>query len=158
MAVRISGAMVLPRGVNQGKDTAKNVLTIMLAGRELGIGPMQALRQLDIINGQISLRARLKLALAKRAGLVIDSIEESERGCKITAHRTDTGEVGVGEFTEEERVKAKLGNEPDSAWKKYPKSMFWARASSQLVDRLCPDSPGASMHSTEELTEIVSDD
>jgi hypothetical protein len=36
--------------------------------------------------------------------------------------------------------------------------MFWARASSQLVDRLMPDAPGASMHSTEELTEIVSDD
>jgi hypothetical protein len=57
--------MTIPKAL---QGSPPDALAIMLAGRELGIGPMQSFRQLDVINGQVAIRTELKLALAKRAG------------------------------------------------------------------------------------------
>lgn len=155
MAVRIAKATVLPVGL--GGDS-RNVLAVALAGRELGIGFMEATRQIDVINGATALRAELKMALAKRAGMVVDSIEETVTSCTITAHRTDTGESVTAAFTEEDKKRAKLGTKDRSAWDTYPADMYYARASSRLVRRLMPDARGASFRSVEEISDEVTPD
>lgn len=154
IARRVAAASVLPEAL---KADARNVLAVALAGRELGLGFMEATRQIHIIKGQTALSAELKLALAKRDGLVIDKVDESN-GCRIEAHRKDTGEKGVGEFTPEDKKQAGLGKsrsgEP-TAWDTYPADMYWARAVTRLVRRLAPDAKGASFRSAEELSDEV---
>ena len=146
IAVRVSKSIVLPAAL--GGD-ARNVLAVALAGRELGIGFFESMRHIHLIKGQTALSAELKLALAKRAGLVIDSVDESN-GCRIEGHRTDTGEKGVGEFTPDDRKQAKLGG---AGWENYAKDLYWARAVTRLVRRLTPDAKGASFRTAEELTD-----
>ena len=155
MAVRIARATVLPVGL--GGD-ARNVLAVALAGRELGIGFMEATRQIDVINGVTALRAELKMALAVRAGMVVDQVESSDAGCTITAHRSDTGTSLTVSFTEADKRRAKLGTSDRSAWGTYPEDMFYARACSRLVRRLMPDARGASFRSVEEMSEEIRPD
>lgn len=154
IALRVADSVVLPESL---RGNARNVLAVALAGRELGIGFMEATRHIHIIQGQTALSAELKMALAKRAGLVIDSVDESN-GCKITAHRTDTGESQSAEFTPDDKKAAGLGTSSQSGWGKYSKDMYWARASARLVRRLSPDAKGASFRTLEELTDEVTPD
>jgi hypothetical protein len=152
IAVRVAKSMVLPAALNAD---ARNVLAVALAGRELGLGFFESMRNIHIIKGQTALSAELKLALAKRDGLIIDSIDESN-GCRIEAHRQDTGEKGYGEFTPEDKKTAKLSG---TAWDQYPKDLYWARAVTRLTRRLMPDAKGASFRSAEELSdEVIGDE
>jgi hypothetical protein len=161
MAVRVAGSVILPDGLtDKGRldvqTIAKNVLAVALAGRELGIGFMEATRQIDVINGATALRAELKMALAKRDGMIVDSIEATDIGCTITAHRKDTGESVTVTFDADDKKQAGLGKSSSgrpTAWDTFPEDMFYARASSRLVRRLMPDARGASFRSTEELTD-----
>lgn len=156
MALRVATSVALPEALRCGGDrsaSARAVLAIALAGRELGIGFMEATRQIDLINGQTALRAELKMALARRAGLVVDAVEETATSCTIRAHRSDTGEAGEGTFTEADKKQAKLGTSDRSAWTTYPRDMYWARASARLLRRLCPDFRGASFRTVEEVSE-----
>lgn len=158
MALRVATSVALPeslRGDGDAKASARAVMAIALAGRELGIGFMEATRQIDLINGATALRAELKMALARRAGLVVDEVIETATSCTIRAHRTDTGESGEGTFTEEDKKQAGLGIKDRSAWKTYPRDMLYARASARLLRRLMPDARGASFYSVEEVSEDV---
>lgn len=152
IAVRIAASTTLPEALQR---SPQNILAVALAGRELGLGFMEATRQIDIINGVTALRAELKMALAVRAGMVVDSVQSTDTGCTITAHRADTGTSLTVTFTEADKKKAKLGTSSRSAWDTYPEDMFYARASSRLVRRLMPDARGASFRSVEELTDEV---
>jgi hypothetical protein len=157
MARRVTGSTTLPKGLK----TAKDVLAVALAGRELGLGFMEATRQIHIVSGKTTLSAELKLGLAKREGLIVDEITFARQasglptGCTITAHRKDTGESVTASFTEEDKKRAKLSTDPDSAWSTYPEDMYFARAATRLVRRLAPDAKGASFRSVEEISDEV---
>ena len=147
IAVRVADSVVLPDSL---RGNPRNVLAVALAGRELGIGFMEATRQIDIIKGTTALRTELKMALAKRAGLVVDELEATDTGCRIKAHMTETGEALEVSFTDEDRKRAGLDG---VNWEHYPQDMFYARAASRLVRRLAPHARGASFYSIEELTD-----
>ena len=67
------------RGV--GKESA--IMMIMLAAREYGIGPAQALNGgLQIIEGKVELSARIMCALIRKAGHEL-KIEDGEGFCKV---------------------------------------------------------------------------
>ena len=116
---------------------------------------MEATRQIDVINGVTALRAELKMALAIRAGMVVDEVLSSDTGCMITAHRADTGTSLTASFSEEDKKRAGLGKKEGSAWQTYPADMYYARACSRLVRRLYPDARGANFRTTEEVTDDV---
>lgn len=86
MAKALTNAVTLPAAL-RGKPA--DVLAVMLAGRELGIGPMAATRMVHIINGQTSVATELKLALAARAGHEVAALREGPGWCVVgcTHHR-----------------------------------------------------------------------
>jgi len=49
-------------------DTPQKAVIIMVAGRELGLGAMQSLRELYVVHGQVGMTAKLMGALYRSYG------------------------------------------------------------------------------------------
>jgi hypothetical protein len=122
-------------------DTLKlpgQVVAIILAGRELGIPPMTALRTLHIVDGKISFSAQLQLALANRAGIRHRFLEISTTRCEVELTSPDE-EPARYEFTIDNAKKAGLLDRSVSPWHKYPKNMLQWRCVSNAISAHCPE-------------------
>lgn len=120
-----------------GKPAA--IMMIMLAAREYGIGPAQALNGgIRIIEGNVELSSRMMSALIRRGKHSLTTIEHTEKICRLKGRRRDNGDEGQAEFTIEEAAQAGLIKEK-SGWKKYPKDMLYSRALSRLARQLFSD-------------------
>lgn len=123
------------RGV--GKEAG--VMMIMLAAREFGIGPAQALNGgINIIEGKVELSARMMQAMIRRGKHIIKILETTNERCRIYGKRADTGEEYIAEFTIQQAQAAGLIKEK-GAWKKTPDDMLFARTMSKLARRLFSD-------------------
>lgn len=123
----------------KGIGEKAGVMMIMLAARELGIPPMQALNGgINIIQGKVEISARMMNALIRKAGHQIVVKELTESGCKLEGRRYDTGESQESSFTVAEAQKAGLVK-PGGGWTKFPKDMCYARALSRLARQLFSD-------------------
>src|SRR5262245_1785396 len=135
LADRFSRTEFVPAAI-RGK--AEAVMACMLAGRELGIGPMQALQKIHIIQGRPTLSAELMASLVRRAGHRIRTIERSNTVATVEGARADDPDAAETlTWTIDDAKRAELQSKEN--WKKYPSAMLWARAVSQLCRQLCPD-------------------
>ena len=155
MAAAISRATVtLPKAL-QGKP--EDVLAVMLAGRELGLGPMESTRLIDIINGQTALRVRLKLKFAKRAGHDIRAKVRRPGYCQVfCADHPDAPPIAWAVNTTAARDDAEATIVPQSFlskdnWKLYEGQMLFWRACGQMIAEHCPEVEGGTMYGSEEL-------
>lgn len=74
----------LPVAVN----TPEKAIAIMIAGRELGIAPMEAFRSIHVIQGKPTVSPQLMLALANRTGQLEDiQIDSKPDKCTVTITR-----------------------------------------------------------------------
>lgn len=123
----------------RGIGDKAGVMMIMLASRELGIPPMQALNGgLHIINGKVEISARMMNALIRKEGHVIQVVESNDMRCKLKGIRRDTGETAYASFSLEEAQKAGL-IKSGGGWAKFPADMCFARALSRLARQLFAD-------------------
>lgn len=112
-------------------------LAAVYTGRELGIGPMEAMQKIDIIDGRPALSSELLVAMVRRAGGSI-TISDETPGQSLTVHgRHPAGDEMSVTFTIDDAKRAGLTDK--SNWKKYADDMLWARAVSRLCRRLFPD-------------------
>lgn len=174
----VAKSVTLPQAL---QNKPADILAVMLAGRELGIGPMAATRMVHIINGQTSVATELKLALAMRVGHDIGPLHEGENYCVVgcrthpeavvaawcmeSADMTDDAESWtfataimqerwVGPSGQREKVEAPLTEK--SNWKNYQRDMLFWRAASQFMRRHCPGLAGG-LYTLEELGEEAAD-
>lgn len=125
---------------NVGREAG--VMMIILAAREYGIPPCQALNNgIRIIEGNVELSARIMSALIRRAKHKLKIKESSDTKCVIWGQRRDTMEEHTVEYTIEMAQKAGLIKEK-GAWKKNPEDMLFARAISRLSRQLFSDVVG----------------
>lgn len=123
----------------KGIGDQAGVMMIMLAARELGIPPMQALNGgLNIINGKVEISARMMNGLIRKSGHKLEIKEISEGSCVIKGTRSDTGESQSSSFSVAEAQKAGLVKS-GGGWQKFPKDMCYARALSRLARQLFSD-------------------
>lgn len=124
------------------------IIAAVLTGRELGLGPMAALRSIHVIEGKAGLSAEAMLALVRRAGHSVTG-ETSPTVARVTGKRGDNGDVVHVEFTLEQAKAANLTGK--GVWKSYAPSMLWARAVSQLCRQLFSDVLLGMAYTAEEL-------
>lgn len=122
---------VLPPGTTL--DQAK---AIIWSGQELGLQPFQALRSMAFIKGRLTMTVQLQLALAKRAGVIIERIIDGNGYCEVTLRRGE--ERITTKFSLEDAKRAGLIR-PDSNWEKYPREMLRWRAIGSALRLLAPD-------------------
>lgn len=126
----------------RGIGDASGVMMIMLAARELGIPPMQALNGgINIINGKVEISARMMSALIRKAGHSIKIKESTDALCVLIGKRVDTGETEEVSFSFIDAQKAGLVK-AGGGWQKFPKDMCFARALSRLARQLFSDVVG----------------
>jgi hypothetical protein len=124
-------AGIVPRDMN-----AAQVQTIVLAGRELGLEPLQSLRTMSFVNGRLCMAVQLQLALARqRAGVQIEQLEETDTRCTVTLRR---GEERITcTYTLDDAKRA--GIDRQNNWQKYPKQMLRWRAIGDALRIIAPD-------------------
>lgn len=146
LAEYIAGTEFVPRGL-RGKPAA--VAAAVLAGREVGIGPMTALQHIHVIEGTPSMSAELKRARVFAAGHEIVVDESTITRCRVRGRRKGSESWSAPvEWTLDDAKRANLAHKDN--WKKNPRRMLQARATGELCDLLFPDVVGG-LPTTEEV-------
>jgi hypothetical protein len=148
----IAGTEFVPTAF-RGRPAA--VGAAILAGREIGIGPMTALTHLHVIEGRPSMSAQLMRALVQAAGHRIRVVESSSTRCILAGQRRDEDEGTTVTFTIDDARLAGLDRRPN--WVKYPRAMLVARATGELCRLIFADVLGGISLTVEEAGEIVDD-
>lgn len=117
----------------------QDALMVIMAGREMGLQPMQALRMLVIIKGKVTLTADATVALVRRSADCAEwRLVEStaQRATYLTKRRGDT-EPTTLTWTIEQAQRAGLTG--GQGWRLYPEAMLRARCASALARVVYPD-------------------
>lgn len=117
--------------------TAEQCLALFLAGKELGVGFMESVRSINIIQGKPTISPQLMLALANRTGELKDQkIDADDKRAIVTITRKGrsphTVEFGVKEATD-------LGLMTKDNYRKQAKTMFVWRAMAANLRVTFPD-------------------
>lgn len=163
-AAEFEASMAMARVLAQTKfvpdsyrGSPEEVMAAIFTGRELGIGAMQSLRDIHMIDGRPVFSASLMLSQMRRGGVEILESESTDDHAWIRARRRDTGEVAEVEWTYEEATrikrKGKLLVDGDN-WKNYRADMLWARAVGRLARRLGSDLLSGMVYTTEEMRDL----
>lgn len=141
----------LPIAIN----TAEKAVAIILKGRELGIGPMEAFSSINIIQGKVSCSAQLMLALARRTKEMESfDLKKDDQEAVVTIKRKGFEPV-VTRFGVKEATSMHLIEKPE--YKKQPAVMFQWRAVAENLRLTFPDAT-AGMYTPEELGLDVGED
>jgi hypothetical protein len=122
------------------KSQAQGVVKI-LAGREYGLTPIQAITELYMVNGKVAMSAKLIAAAIKKSEkydyhVNIHTAEE----CTISFYeiiKEEKQEIGKFTFTIKDAARAGVVNK--DVWKNYPGQMLYARAISMGGRMFCAD-------------------
>lgn len=148
LAARIHSTPFVPKAL---RGDPASVMACILTGDELGLGPMQSLRMVNVIEGRPAASAELMRALVNRAGHRVDVVEARTDRVTLAGRRRDTGAQAAVTWTMADAQRAKLTTNP--AWAKYPRSMLLARATSELCRMLFADVIGG-LYTPEETAAI----
>lgn len=155
------GQVLAQSGYFQDARDAGKAIVKVLAGQELGIGPIAAMSGIHIIQGKPSIGANVIASLVKahpRYDYRVKTL--TDKGCTIIFYEGDV-EIGQSVFTEDDAKTARQWDTKKNAWvpliekhnfRNYPRNMFFARAISNGVRWYCPDVfLGAPVYTPDEL-------
>lgn len=159
------------------KGKVESVMAVLIQAYQLDIPPLTALQHIVPVNGLLSIKGDLAKSMIFNSGKLksgswkeeeFGSIEEGNLVVKITASRSDNGQMITRSFSAEKAKRAGLwitetqANGTDgwkyrtSAWWKYPERMINYRALGFLARDLFPDVM-AGIYTTEEAMDIPTD-
>lgn len=132
--IRTLGQILAASGYfSDAKSEAQAVVKI-LAGRELGIGPVASMTGIHIIQGKPAIGAGLIASLVKRSGRYnfrVKTLSDTEASIEFFENGQP---IGTSTFTEADAKRAGTQN-----MGKFPRNMLFARAMSNGVRWFCPD-------------------
>jgi hypothetical protein len=149
LAGRIHNTPFVPTAM-RGKPEV--VLACILMGDELGIGPMQSLNSIHVIDGRPAAAPELMRALVNRAGHKFTVDHADVDRVTVTGTRRDTQATASVTWTMADAQRAKLAGR--GAWVTYPRAMLLARATSELCRMLFPDVVKGLSYTPEEAAHI----
>lgn len=128
----------------------------ILAGREMGIGPIAAVLGIRIQAGRVSMDAALMAGAIKRSGRYDYRVVEHTAERCVLEFLEDAQAVGQSSFSLDDAQKAGLKNK--DTWRAYPRNMLFARALSNGARWFCAAVFGGSIYSHEELGYAVDEE
>jgi hypothetical protein len=113
------------------------IAAALLAGEELGLKKMAALRSIAIIRGRPTLTAEAQRGLIVAAGHEIWFEETTATRAIVAGRRAGSDRIGRITWTMDDAVRAGIVGQPN--YSRYPAEMLRARASAALVRAMFPD-------------------
>ena len=165
MAQRLCNTEFVPRGL---RGSAEKTMACVLYGREIGIGPMQSLQSIQVIEGKPTQAPELMRSLIRREGHTLD-IESEKTFCRIHGKRADTGEEATTSFDLDDAVQAGLCQIKDGKpfarskegkklpWETYTRDMLLARATGRIGRLLFSDVIMGVSYTPEEMLSVGTD-
>lgn len=127
-----SGSVVLPPHAREPGAAA----AIMLAGLELGLQPMEAIRSLHLVDGRVVLAADAQLALVLRRGVALEWIRTDATAAECRIVRPGRQPHAVA-YTIQDAQRAGLAGR--QTWQRHPAAMLRARCITTAIRQYCPD-------------------
>ena len=122
------------------RNKPEAILACVLAGREWGLGPMESLARIDMIDGRPAPSGELLVARVFAAGHAIHPKDLSDKSATaVGIRRMPDGTTLTQEFTFTIEMASRAGLTGKNNWKHYPEAMLYWRAAAQLVRFLFPD-------------------
>jgi hypothetical protein len=149
LAGRLAKTEFVPRALH-GRPEA--IMAAILAGGELGIAPLVALRTIHIIEGKPTLAAEIQRALIRAAGHRLWTDEYTSRKVTLCGQRAGDDDVHKVSWELGDAERAGLASKQN--WRRYPRQMLLARATSELA-RLAFADVTAGMYAPEDFDEII---
>ncbi len=136
--------------------TPEKAAVRILAGREMGVGPIASVIGIRVQSGRVSMDATLMAGCIKRSGQYDYKIElHTNEVCKLAFF--ENGEVvGDSGFSADDAKMAGLAGK--DTWKQYPRNMLFARALSNGARWYCPAIFGGAIYTHEELGYAVDEE
>lgn len=146
---RLTASAFYQSGMFPNLKNEAQAFVLIQAGSEMGVGAMEAVQGIQLIQGKPTMSANLLAALVKRHPRYdFKVIEHTDTACRIEFLQ-DGEPSGVSEFTLEDAKQAGLGN--NQTWKKYTKALLFARSLTQGVRWYAPDVTSSAAYTPEEL-------
>lgn len=146
MAQKLAATSFVPASL-RGKPG--DVTAAILAGQELGLQPMAALRSMDVIQGTPALRAHAMRGLVQSHGHSVQLVESTADRCVMRGRRKGETDWQTVEWTID-RARM-LGLTGKDQWKKQPGTMLVARATGEICRLIASDVLYAMPWAAEEL-------
>ena len=151
------GAAIVKSGYFADAKDASQAIIKVLAGKELGLGPIASMTGIYIVKGRVTMSANLIAAQIKRSGrytyTVISMTDEKVEIVFSEVRGTVASEIGRSAFTKQDAITASLWQSSDP-WKKTPRNMLFARAMSNGAKWFCPDIFVGPVYTPDELDDV----
>lgn len=134
-------------------DTLRNkpadILVVLMTGRELGVGPMQAMRGISVIKGKPVLSADFMVALCLRHRDICEWFRLVDSTPTVAHYQTKrAGSEPVDlKWTMQDAERASLAGGQN--WRNHPAAMLRARCSAALARAVYPDLVGGLYEESE---------
>jgi hypothetical protein len=143
----------LPTAIN----TWQKATAMIMYGKELGMGPMESIQSIDVIQGKPTQKPQSMKAMVhkKLPGAVFRVVKSDDKSCEIEAARPgDTVTKFI--FTIEDAARLGLTNKDN--WKKQPKVMLQWRCIGHVARTVFPDCLSGVSYTPEEMGAEVDDE
>ena len=149
---QVASALVQSSFVPQAfKGKPIEATAAILAGAEIGLQPMTALKAFDVIQGAAAPRAMTLRAVVQSAGHEVVTVESTATRCRMKGRRRGSDTWQQVDWTID-RAK-QLGVTGKDNWRKQPQAMLVARATSELCRLIAADAILGIGYSVEEIAD-----
>ncbi|MFT9774206.1 hypothetical protein ACMZ29_16315 [Brevibacterium casei] len=133
-----------------------NVFVAIEYGNALGIQPIVALNEINVINGSPSLSASMMSSLARSAGHIVRTRNDDDGSAVCEIIRKDDPDFTHRSVWDQKKAQA-AGLWGKGHWAKDPATMLRWRATSECVRMACPEVLGGLKYTPEEVAEFTSE-
>jgi len=161
MDVRTLATVLVKSGYFSDTREIAQAVVKVLAGQELGFGPIASMQGVYIVKGRVSMAANLIAAAIQRSGRFRYRVTRIDKtGCAITFYeRWNQGEwTEVGESTFDSADAVQAGLAGGDNYKHFPRNMYFARALTNGARWYTPEVFNGPIYTPDELGASVDDD
>lgn len=151
-AIRV-GEVMAQSGFFDGAKQVTQAAVKVIAGQELGIGPVAAMTGIHLVQGKVTLSANLIAGQIKRSGRYDYRARIEDEVVEVVFFEHGD-EIGRSKFDKADAQAAGLWGKA-GPWKQHPRNMLFARAMSNGAKWFCPDVFAGPVYTPDELGATV---
>lgn len=147
LAQRLANTSFIPSTM---RGNVGNITACLLAGNELGLPPIAALKSMDVIHGVPGLRAHAMRALVQSKGHEIELLESTDTFCRMRGRRRGAENWQESVWTiARAQLAGFVAKNPN--YKTQPANMLIARATGEIARLIASDALHGVPYTAEEL-------